>query len=76
MLWMAVLAVLAAGWVVVCLVDVIRAKQVRYLPKWGWAILCLGIGLTIPWGGLLYFAVGKVRSPAPLAAGAAGSTVS
>jgi hypothetical protein len=61
LLWIAVLAV---GWVVFCLVDLARAKQVRYLPKWGWAILCLGIGLTIPWGGLLYFAVGKVRSPA------------
>ena len=54
---------LAVGWVVFCLVDLIRAKQVRYLPKWGWAILCLGVGLTIPFGGLLYLVAGRVRSP-------------
>jgi hypothetical protein len=55
--------VLAAGWVAFCLVDLIRAKQVRYLPKWGWAILCCGIGLTIPFGGILYLCVGRVRHP-------------
>jgi hypothetical protein len=63
------IAVLAAGWVVFCLVDLVRARQVRYLPKWGWAILCAGIGLTIPFGGILYLAVGKVRSPKPTRAG-------
>jgi hypothetical protein len=56
-------AVLAAGFVVFCLVDLSRAKEVRHLPKWAWAILCLGIGLTIPWGGIAYLVFGKVRPP-------------
>ena len=55
--------VLAAGFVVFCEVDLARAEQVRYLPKWGWAILCLGIGLTIPFGGIAYLVFGKVRRP-------------
>jgi hypothetical protein len=57
--------VLAAGFAVFCLVDLARAEEVRYLPKWAWAILCLGVGLTIPWGGILYLIVGKVRPPEP-----------
>jgi hypothetical protein len=56
-------AVLAVGFVVFCLVDLARAKEVRHLPKWAWAILCLGIGLTIPWGGIAYLVFGKVRRP-------------
>ena len=35
----------------------------RYLPKWGWAILGMGIGLTIPFGGIAYLLFGKVRRP-------------
>lgn len=57
--------VLAIGFVVFCLVDLVRAEKVRYLPKWVWAILCLGIGLTIPFGGILYLVIGKDRSPRP-----------
>jgi len=59
------LGVLAAGFVVFCEVDLARAEEVRYLPKWGWAILCMGIGLTIPWGGIAYLLFGKVRPPKP-----------
>jgi hypothetical protein len=44
------LLALAAGFVVICLVDLARATEMRYLPKWAWAILCLGVGLTIPFG--------------------------
>jgi hypothetical protein len=55
--------VLAAGFVVFCEVDLARAEQVRYLPKWGWAILRMGIGLTIPFGGIAYLVFGKVRRP-------------
>jgi uncharacterized membrane protein YwaF len=55
--------VLTAGWVVFTEVDLVRAKKVRYLPKWVWAILCLGIGLTIPWGGIAYLVFGRVRKP-------------
>jgi hypothetical protein len=43
LIWIPV-AVLAVGFVVFCEVDLARAEQVRYLPKWGWAILCTGIG--------------------------------
>jgi hypothetical protein len=57
------LGVLAAGFVAFCLIDLARATEVRGLPKWGWAILCLGIGLTIPWGGIAYLIFGRVRSP-------------
>jgi hypothetical protein len=56
---------LAAGFVVFCEVDIVRAEKVRYLPKWGWAILCLGVGLTIPFGGLLYLLIGKDRRGKP-----------
>ena len=59
-----VAAVLVA-FAVYCLVDLARADEVRYLPKWVWALLCLGIGLTMPWGGILYLLIGKVRSPKP-----------
>ncbi len=59
------LLVLAVGFVVFCLVDLARAKEVRYLPKWVWAILCMGGGLTIPFGGLAYLVFGKVRRPRP-----------
>jgi hypothetical protein len=55
--------VLAVGFVMFCEVDLARAEQVRYLPKWVWAILCMGIGLTIPFGGIAYLACGKVRRP-------------
>jgi hypothetical protein len=61
--WAIAVAGLAAGFVVFCLVDLVRAEKVRYLPRWAWAILCLGIGLTIPFGGILYLAIGKDRSP-------------
>lgn len=57
--------VLAAGFVVFCEVDLARAGEVRYLPKWVWAILCMGIGLTIPFGGIAYLVFGKVRRPRP-----------
>jgi hypothetical protein len=51
--------------VVFCEVDLARAEEVRYLPKWVWAILCMGIGLTIPFGGIAYLVFGKVRRPRP-----------
>jgi hypothetical protein len=57
------LLVLAVGFVTFCLVDLARAKEVRYLPKWAWATLCLGVGLTIPFGGIAYLVFGRVRRP-------------
>jgi ABC-type branched-subunit amino acid transport system ATPase component len=38
-----------------------RAGQVRYLPKWVWAVV---ICVSVPWGGLVYLIVGKTRPAA------------
>jgi hypothetical protein len=42
-----------------CLADLARAGQVRYLPKWGWALACL---VQTPFGGIMYLSAGRVRS--------------
>jgi len=52
----------AAGFAAFCLIDLARARQVRYLPKWGWAIACLA---QIPLGGIMYLAAGKVPAARP-----------
>jgi hypothetical protein len=64
--------VAGAGFVAFCLADLARASEVRYLPKWGWALACF---ISIPLGGIIYLSIGKVRrqrrappeSPAPAA---------
>jgi hypothetical protein len=60
-LWKALLpiAVLAVAFDVYCLVDVIRAKSVRRLPKAGWAAVIVMV--SAPWGGLLYLFLGRDR---------------
>jgi Phospholipase_D-nuclease N-terminal len=45
-----------------CLADLARARQVRYLPKWGWAVACL---IQIPLGGIMYLAAGRVPRARP-----------
>jgi hypothetical protein len=52
------IAVLAVAFVVFCLVDVFRSEQVRYLPRWAWALICL---ISIPLGGIAYLVVGRQR---------------
>ena len=52
------LGIFLLAFVVYCWVDLARAEQVRYLPKWLWAIVCL---ISIPLGGILYLAFGKAR---------------
>ena len=60
----ALIAVIALGlaaaiaWDTFCLRNLIRADpaRVRYLPKWGWATVCL---ISCPWGGLLYMFFGR-----------------
>ncbi|MGH3395400.1 MAG: ABC transporter ATP-binding protein [Streptosporangiaceae bacterium] len=54
---LAVLAV-AIVFAAFCLVDLGRASQVRYLPKWGWAII---VCVSVPWGGLAYLTFGRSR---------------
>ena len=49
------LAVLAVAFVGYCLVDLART-QVRYLPKWAWALVCV---LSVPLGGIVYLLIGK-----------------
>jgi hypothetical protein len=60
-LWKALLpiVILAVLFDVYCLVDVIRAKSVRRLPKGVWAIIIVLI--SAPWGGLLYLFLGRDR---------------
>lgn len=48
----------AIGFEVFCLVDLARAEEVRYLPKWGCLIVSL---VSIPLGGIIYLSMGKVR---------------
>ena len=54
-----------------CLVDLARADQVRYLPKWGWALV---ICVSVPWGGLVYLIIGKARTGSSIPAKAPVTT--
>jgi hypothetical protein len=51
-----VVLVLAVSWDGLCLWDLAHADQVRYLPKWAWAVICL---ISCPLGGLLYIVIGR-----------------
>jgi hypothetical protein len=59
--WMVPVLVAAVGFAAFCMVDVARAEEVRYLPRWAWEIVCL----WTPWGGIIYLATGKVRTSKP-----------
>jgi hypothetical protein len=50
------IVVVAVGFEVFCLVDVIRAKEARYLPRWAWVVICL---ISIPLGGIAYLIFGR-----------------
>jgi ABC-2 type transport system ATP-binding protein len=52
--------VVAVGFAAFCLVHLARASQVRYLPKWAWALV---ICVSMPWGGIVYLVAGPVRQP-------------
>jgi Phospholipase_D-nuclease N-terminal len=58
-LLMAVLP-LAIGFDAVCLADIARAAQVRYLPKWAWVLICL---IQCPLGGIMYLSIGHIGRP-------------
>jgi hypothetical protein len=51
---------LAIGFDGFCLADIVRAAQVRYLPKWAWALICL---IQTPGGGILYLSIGHIGRP-------------
>jgi hypothetical protein len=42
-----------------CLVDLIRSKSARHLPKWAWGVIIVVV--SAPWGGLIYLFVGRDR---------------
>ena len=53
------LLVVLAGLIVYCLVDLIRARSVRYLPKLAWALIIVLV--SAPFGVLAYLVFGKER---------------
>jgi Phospholipase_D-nuclease N-terminal len=63
-------AALAVGFDAFCLADIARAAQVRYLPKWAWALICLS---QSPLGGIMYLSIGHIGRPQPLPPGGATS---
>ncbi|QAY62563.1 hypothetical protein ET495_04095 [Xylanimonas allomyrinae] len=48
--------VLAAAFVVYCYVELARATEVRFLPKWGWAV---AVAISVPLGGIVYLLAGR-----------------
>jgi Phospholipase_D-nuclease N-terminal len=51
---------LVAGLIIYCLVDLIRAPSVRYLPKPVWALIIM-LG-SVPVGAIAYLVFGKDRN--------------
>jgi hypothetical protein len=49
----------ALAFALYCLLDLVRARQVQYLPKWAWALICV---VQIPLGGIVYLSLGRARS--------------
>ncbi len=41
----------AVGFAIFCFVDVVRADEVRLLPRWAWAVISL---ISVPLGGIVY----------------------
>ena len=52
---LAPLVLLALAFVGYCWFDLSR-HEVRYLPKWAWALICV---VSIPLGGVVYLLVGR-----------------
>jgi hypothetical protein len=55
--WVALapIVVMAVAFVAFCLVDIAR-HEVRHLPKWAWALVCV---FSVPLGGIVYLLVGR-----------------
>ena len=67
--WPFILCVaVAAAFDAFCLIDIVRASQVRYLRKWVWALICLA---QAPAGGILYLCIGRVVRTRPAPPGSA-----
>ena len=48
---LAAIVVVAVAFEAFCQINLYRAGEVRYLPKWAWAVTCL---ISIPVGGIVY----------------------
>jgi uncharacterized membrane protein YczE len=48
-------AILLVGFVVYCVVDIVR-HEVKYIPKWAWILISCA---SIPVGGIIYLLVGR-----------------
>ncbi len=59
---------LAVGFDALCLADIARARRVRYLPKWAWALICLA---QTPLGGIMYLSIGHLGRARPVPPGSA-----
>ena len=65
--WLLILGVaLAAGFDALCLADIAWTGQVRYLPKWAWALICLA---QTPGGGIIYLSIGRLGRARPIPPG-------
>ncbi|NIA24343.1 MAG: hypothetical protein GWP04_02105 [Gammaproteobacteria bacterium] len=55
--WAALAPVIALSlaFVVYCWIDIARSN-VRYLPKWLWAVICI---ISVPAGGIVYLLIGR-----------------
>jgi Phospholipase_D-nuclease N-terminal len=65
--WLVTLVLpLGIGFDAFCLIDIARAAQVRYLPKWAWTLICL---IQTPLGGIVYLSIGRIGRPRPVPPG-------
>ncbi len=64
---LAPILLLAIAFDVYCLIDLTRARSVRHLPKWVWAVVIVLI--SAPWGGLIYLFAGRDRDGAARSCG-------
>lgn len=55
--WAAIapLVVVGVGFVAYCLFDLSRS-EVKHLPKWAWALICV---VSVPLGGIIYLLIGR-----------------
>jgi uncharacterized membrane protein HdeD (DUF308 family) len=49
---------LAVGFVLWVVIDIVRSPSVRHLPKWAWIVISC---ISIPVGGLVYLLLGRER---------------
>ena len=49
--------VVAAAWIALWAVELSRAEEVRLLPRWAWAALCM---FCVPAGAIAYLIAGRV----------------